>query len=86
MDINTKLKRHVYQYLQTDGASACLIMSEEAALAKGFKPIAYLRDYLYVSQDPADQLLLGYVASDIYTILASPTGFIVIKETLKRKC
>ncbi|XP_041358075.1 trifunctional enzyme subunit beta, mitochondrial-like [Gigantopelta aegis] len=43
----------------TDGASACLIMSEEAALARGFKPIAYLRDYMYVSQDPTDQLLLG---------------------------
>jgi acetyl-CoA acyltransferase len=43
----------------TDGASACLIMSEEKALACGYKPKAYLRDYLYVSQDPKDQLLLG---------------------------
>jgi len=43
----------------TDGASACLIMSEEKALALGLKPKAYLRDYLYVSQDPKDQLLLG---------------------------
>ncbi|KAK6180178.1 hypothetical protein SNE40_012373 [Patella caerulea] len=43
----------------TDGASACLIMSEEKALAMGFKPKAYLRDFLYVSQDPKDQLLLG---------------------------
>ncbi|CAH1775024.1 unnamed protein product [Owenia fusiformis] len=43
----------------TDGASACLIMSEEKALAMGYKPKAYLRDYLYVSQDPKDQLLLG---------------------------
>ncbi|XP_069126018.1 trifunctional enzyme subunit beta, mitochondrial-like [Argopecten irradians] len=43
----------------TDGASACLIMEEEKALALGFKPKAYLRDYLYVSQDPKDQLLLG---------------------------
>jgi len=43
----------------TDGASACLIMTEEKALAMGYKPKAYLRDFLYVSQDPKDQLLLG---------------------------
>ena len=36
----------------TDGASACLIMSEEKAKALGFKPKAYLRAYTYVSQDP----------------------------------
>lgn len=27
----------------TDGASACLIMTEEKALAMGYKPKAYLR-------------------------------------------
>lgn len=43
----------------TDGASACLLMREEKALELGLKPKAYLRDYLYVSQDPKDQLLLG---------------------------
>lgn len=43
----------------TDGASACLVMSEKKALELGFKPKAYLRDYVYVSQDPKDQLLLG---------------------------
>ncbi|XP_051775212.1 trifunctional enzyme subunit beta, mitochondrial-like [Erpetoichthys calabaricus] len=43
----------------TDGASAVLIMSEEKALAFGFKPKVYLRDFVYVSQDPKDQLLLG---------------------------
>lgn len=43
----------------TDGASACLLMTEEKALAMGYKPKAYLRDFLYVSQDPKDQLLLG---------------------------
>uniref|UniRef100_A0A4W4DSN4 Trifunctional enzyme subunit beta, mitochondrial n=1 Tax=Electrophorus electricus TaxID=8005 RepID=A0A4W4DSN4_ELEEL len=43
----------------TDGASAVLIMSEEKALALGYKPKAYLRDFVYVSQDPKDQLLLG---------------------------
>ncbi|XP_016974010.1 trifunctional enzyme subunit beta, mitochondrial [Drosophila rhopaloa] len=43
----------------TDGASACLIMTEEKAKQLGLKPKAYLRDFLYVSQDPVDQLLLG---------------------------
>uniref|UniRef100_A0A4W3HE22 Trifunctional enzyme subunit beta, mitochondrial n=1 Tax=Callorhinchus milii TaxID=7868 RepID=A0A4W3HE22_CALMI len=43
----------------TDGASAVLLMSEEKALSMGYKPIAYLRDFVYVSQDPKDQLLLG---------------------------
>lgn len=43
----------------TDGASAVLIMAEEKALAMGYKPKAYLRDFMYVSQDPKDQLLLG---------------------------
>ena len=43
----------------TDGASACLIMSEEKAKASGFKPRSFLRNYVYVSQDPKDQLLLG---------------------------
>jgi len=43
----------------TDGASACLLMTEEKALAHGYKPKAYLRDFVYASQDPKDQLLLG---------------------------
>ncbi|CEF67995.1 Trifunctional enzyme subunit beta, mitochondrial [Strongyloides ratti] len=43
----------------TDGASAALLTSEEFALKKGFKPKAYIRDYLYVAQDPKDQLLLS---------------------------
>uniref|UniRef100_A0A4D5R8Z5 Trifunctional enzyme subunit beta, mitochondrial n=1 Tax=Scolopendra viridis TaxID=118503 RepID=A0A4D5R8Z5_SCOVI len=43
----------------TDGASACLITTEEKAKAMGYKPKAYLRDFVYVSQDPKDQLLLG---------------------------
>jgi acetyl-CoA acyltransferase len=43
----------------TDGASACLIMSEAKAKELGLKPKAYLRDFTYVSQDPVDQLLLG---------------------------
>ncbi|CAJ0929128.1 unnamed protein product, partial [Mesorhabditis belari] len=43
----------------TDGASACLVMTEEFALANGYKPKAYLREYQFVSQDPKDQLLLS---------------------------
>ncbi|KAJ2941350.1 hypothetical protein O0L34_g3550 [Tuta absoluta] len=43
----------------TDGASACLVMSEKRAKELGFKPKAYVRDFTYVAQDPVDQLLLG---------------------------
>ncbi|XKL65335.1 hypothetical protein PGB90_008755 [Kerria lacca] len=43
----------------TDGASACLIMTEEKSKQLGLKPKLYLRDFVYVSQDPKDQLLLG---------------------------
>jgi len=43
----------------TDGASACLITTEEKAKQQGWKPKAYLRDFLFVSQDPKDELLLG---------------------------
>lgn len=34
-------------------------MSEAKAKELGFKPKAYIRDFLYVSQDPIDQLLLS---------------------------
>ncbi|KAK3930318.1 Trifunctional enzyme subunit beta, mitochondrial [Frankliniella fusca] len=43
----------------TDGASASIIMPEKKAKELGVKPKAYLRDYIYVSQDPVHQLLLG---------------------------
>ncbi|CAI8048216.1 Trifunctional enzyme subunit beta, mitochondrial [Geodia barretti] len=43
----------------TDGASAALLMSEEKALSLGYTPKAYLKDFVYVSLDPKDQLLLG---------------------------
>merc|ERR1712051_450128 len=43
----------------TDGASACLIMTEEKAKQLGLRPKAYFRAFPYVSQDPKDQLLLG---------------------------
>lgn len=34
-------------------------MTEEKAKQLGLKPKLYLRDFVYVSQDPKDQLLLG---------------------------
>lgn len=43
----------------TDGASASLIMDEQTALQMGLKPKAYLREYVYVAQDPKEELLLG---------------------------
>lgn len=43
----------------TDGASACLITSVDKAKELGLKPKAYLRRYVFTSQDPKDQLLLG---------------------------
>lgn len=43
----------------TDGASACLIANKERALKLGFKPKAYLRDFIYTKADAKDQCLLG---------------------------
>lgn len=43
----------------TDGASAVLVMSEEAARALGYTPLAAFRSWAYVGVDPADQLLIG---------------------------
>ena len=43
----------------TDGASASLIMDEKTALDFGLTPKAYLREYVFVSQDPGEELLLG---------------------------
>lgn len=48
-----------WRVFQTDGASACLITTEEKAKQRGWRPKAYLRNFLYVSQDPKDELLLG---------------------------
>ncbi|CAM4864470.1 unnamed protein product [Rotaria socialis] len=45
----------------TDGASASLITSVDKAKELGLKPKAYIRRYVFTSQDPKDQLLLGYV-------------------------
>lgn len=43
----------------TDGASAALLMTEDYALKHGYKPKVYLRDFMYVAQDPKDELLLS---------------------------
>ncbi|CAK5036015.1 unnamed protein product [Meloidogyne enterolobii] len=43
----------------TDGASAALISSESYALQKGYKPKAFIRETMFVAQDPKDQLLLS---------------------------
>ena len=43
----------------TDGAGAVLMMSEEAAKALGYAPLAAIRSVSYVAVDPADQLLIG---------------------------
>ena len=53
----------------TDGASASLLMSEETALAMGYKPLAYLRDWSFKACDPFEELLLGptYCSQEVLT-------------------
>lgn len=43
----------------TDGASAVLLMSSEAARALGYAPLAYIRSSAVTAVDPGDQLLMG---------------------------
>jgi acetyl-CoA acyltransferase len=43
----------------TDGAAAVLLMSEAAAGALGFEPLAFIRSYAVAALDPDDQLLMG---------------------------
>jgi len=45
----------------TDGASAVLLMSDEAARALGHTPLAYLRAHAMAAVDPGGQLLMGPV-------------------------
>ena len=56
----------------TDGAAAVLIASEEAALAEGCVPKAFIRDYAYSGQDPEEELLLGPAYS--VSLLLARTG------------
>jgi acetyl-CoA acyltransferase len=43
----------------TDGAAAVLVMSEDAARAAGYAPLALIRAYAVAAVDPAEQLLMG---------------------------
>ena len=43
----------------TDGATACLIGEENYVKANNLPCRAYLRDWIFVAQDPAEELLLG---------------------------
>jgi len=43
----------------TDGASAVLLMAEEAARAFGYTPLAYIRSHALEAVDPGGQLLMG---------------------------
>jgi len=43
----------------TDGASAVLLMSADAARALGYAPLAYLRSHALAAVDPGGQLLMG---------------------------
>ena len=47
----------------TDGAAACLIASEEKALALGLRPLARIVAFAYMAMDPLEELLLGPVFS-----------------------
>ena len=60
-------------HLQTDGASACLLCTEEKAKEMGWKAKAYIRDFTYVSQDPKDQLLLGPSYATPKVLIAHPS-------------
>lgn len=43
----------------TDGASATLLMEEATARSLGYEPEIRILDYLFVAQDPNEELLLG---------------------------
>src|SRR6185295_19400302 len=45
----------------TDGASAVLLMSEDAARTFGYQPLTYIRSYSVAAVDPGWQLLQGPV-------------------------
>ncbi|MGQ0714967.1 MAG: acetyl-CoA C-acyltransferase FadI [Gemmatimonadaceae bacterium] len=60
----------------TDGAAAVLLMSEEAARASGYTPLAYIKSYAYAALDPGEQLLMG-------PVLATPVALERAGLTLK---
>jgi acetyl-CoA acyltransferase len=60
----------------TDGAAAVLLMSEEAASAAGYAPLAFIKSYAYAALDPGEQLLMG-------PVLATPVALDRAGLTLK---
>jgi acetyl-CoA acyltransferase len=60
----------------TDGAAAVLLMSEEAARASGYAPLAFIKSYAYAALDPGEQLLMG-------PVLATPVALDRAGLTLK---
>jgi acetyl-CoA acyltransferase len=60
----------------TDGAAAVLLMSEEAARAAGYMPLAFIKSYAYAALDPGEQLLMG-------PVLATPVALERAGLTLK---
>jgi acetyl-CoA acyltransferase len=60
----------------TDGAAVVLLMSEEAALASGYAPLAFIKSYAYAALDPGEQLLMG-------PVLATPVALDRAGLTLK---
>jgi acetyl-CoA acyltransferase len=60
----------------TDGAAAVVLMSEEAARASGYAPLAFIKSYAYAALDPGEQLLMG-------PVLATPVALDRAGLTLK---
>jgi acetyl-CoA acyltransferase len=60
----------------TDGAAAVLLMSEAAARASGYEPLAFIKSYAYAALDPGEQLLMG-------PVLATPVALDRAGLTLK---
>ena len=68
-------------YIQTDGASACLLMSEDKAKELGFKPKAYLR---WAGSEITDRLLpwcVSYKLIWIFNFIASHVVLCVVQLT-----
>jgi acetyl-CoA acyltransferase len=75
----------------TDGASAVLLMSEDAARALGYEPLAYIRSYAVAAVDPGWQLLQAPVwavpkALERAKVAWKDLGLIEIHEALRRRC
>jgi acetyl-CoA acyltransferase len=58
----------------TDGGSAVLLMSEQAARSLGYEPLAFIRSYSYAALDPGEQLLMGPVLAAPVALKRSGLG------------